>query len=292
MNKTSLHTYASSVASEHGEDGIIAEICNRIGAANNWCVEFGALNGTHDSNTWNLIVNKGWEGVLIEADKTYFEKLTEVYQGNPRAHCFNEFIEYEGEHSIDSILSRTQIPKDFDLLSIDIDGSDYHVWDSLARYTPRLVVIEFNPTIPDDVEFVQPRDMGVFQGSSLRSTVLLANRKGYELVLVNETNAFFVLKELFPLCGVEDNSIENLHIDHSLETKLFQLYDGTLMIAGNTKLLWHNIPIDVQKLQVLPEHKRKYPAQIPQGEGTRSLKYYVRKSFLYPLIVRLRKLVK
>lgn len=292
MNSGSLKTYGKSIASQHGEDGIIAEIFRRIGAKNKWCAEFGASNGTHDSNTWNLVTNEGWEAVLIEADRTYYKKLADLYKDNPRAHCFNEFVEYEGGHSLDAIFSRTDMPKDFDLLSIDIDGSDYHVWNSLTQYAPRLVVIEFNPTIPDEVAFVQPRDMKIFQGSSLLSTTLLAQQKGYELVEVNETNAFFVLRDLFPLCGIEDNAVATLHTDHSLETKLFQLYDGTLMISGNTNLVWHNMPIDMQKLQVLPQHRRKYPALISKEGAVRSLKYFVRKSPFYPLVRYVRRLLK
>lgn len=284
-----LLQYKSDVTSQGGEDGIIAEIFNRIGAANKWCVEFGASNGTHDSNSYDLVANKGWSGILIEADRTYFEKLRELYKDNPKAHCFNEFVGYEGEHSLDAIFARTGAPKDFDLISIDVDGGDYHIWESLREYRPRVVVIEYNPTIPNNVEFTQPRDPSVFQGSSLLSTVMLGKEKGYELVAVNETNAFFVLAELFAQCGAQDNSIDTLHADHRLETKLFQLYDGTLMIAGYDKLFWHNIPIDIEKLQVLPKHKRIYPANIPQKSFVRTLKYHVRKWPIYPYLMKIKK---
>jgi hypothetical protein len=286
-----LLEYRKDVTSQDGEDGIIAEIFNRVGTKNKWCAEFGALNGTHDSNTWTLLNNEGWSGVLIEADKTYFEKLQEVYRDNPRAHLINEFITYEGEHSLDTIFARTPAPRDFDLLSIDIDGADYHVWDSLAQYKPRVVVIEYNPTIPNHVEFVQPRDMAVFQGSSLLSTIELGKKKGYEPVAVNETNVFFVTRELYSLCGVEDNSIAALRPHNPFETKLFQLYDGTLMISGYKRLFWHNMQIDEEKLQVLPKRKRVYPARIASEGIIRSLKYHVRKLPVHPLLMKIKKLL-
>jgi hypothetical protein len=287
-----LLEFKSDVTSQNGEDGMIAEILKRIGIANKWCAEFGASNGTHDSNSYNLLANEGWSGVLIEADKTYFEKLAELYKDNTHAHCFNEFVSFEGEHSLDSIFGRTPMPQDPDLLSIDIDGNDYHIWESLKNYAPRLIVIEYNPTIPNDIEFVQPRDMSVFQGSSLLSLVNLGKEKGYELVAVNESNAFFVKRELYPLCKVEDNSIDILHTDHQFETRLFQLYDGTLKIAGFDRLLWHNIPIDEEKLQMLPSSKRIYPANIPQEGFIRELKYRVRKWPVYPLLVRVKRILK
>ncbi|MEK7109346.1 MAG: hypothetical protein AAB919_02825, partial [Patescibacteria group bacterium] len=104
--KKALTDYKKDVKSQHGEDGIITEIFRRMGAESKWCVEFGALNGTHHSNTWNLIMQEGWSGVLIEADPTYAEKLKEVYKDTPCAHCCNEFVKFEGEHSLDSILAR------------------------------------------------------------------------------------------------------------------------------------------------------------------------------------------
>lgn len=277
-----------NVTSEHGEDGIIAQIFEIIGEESRWCVDLGALNGTHGSNVWHLIKEKGWSGVLIEADRTYFEKLQQEYAGIDRAHCVNAFVSFEGDHRLDTILARTPIPREFDLFSLDIDGNEYHLWESLCAYRPRVMVIEFNPSIPNDVSFVQSRDMNVFQGSSLRALVELGKRKGYKLVTTNEVNAFFVRKELFSKFDIADNSIDALHTDHQYETKLFQLYDGTLKIAGYTKLMWHNLPLDEEKLQVLPRRLRRYPAHIDENGTLRALKYWVRKFPWYPLLQRLR----
>jgi hypothetical protein len=238
---------------------------------------------------WHLIKERGWNSVLIEADQTYFEKLQKEYASLDRAHCVNAFVSFEGKNSLDTIFARTPLPHDFDLFSLDIDGNEYHLWDSLVDYRPRVMVVEFNPSIPNDVVFIQPRDMKIFQGSSLRALVELGKRKGYELVAANEANAFFVLKELFPKFGIVDNSIDELHTDHQYETKLFQLYDGTLRISGYNRLFWHNLPLDVEKLQVLPRWKRVYPAMISQSPFVRALKYLARKLPFYTFVQRLRK---
>lgn len=288
-NSTWLLEYRSDVTSSAGEDGIIAKIFEVIGEESRWCVELGALNGTHDSNVWNLIRNKQWSGVLIEADRTYFEKLKAEYANDTGAVCVNEFVSFEGEHSLDAIFARTKITKEFDLFVLDIDGNEYHVWESLREYRPRVMVVEFNPTIPNDVDFVQPRDMSVYQGSSLRSLIELGKRKGCELVAVNEVNAFFVRRELFPQFGIADNSIEAMHTDHMYETKLYQLYDGTLKIAGYDRLMWHKVPIDEKKLQILPRRKRIYPAMINPNLVVRMAKYLARKLPFYRLVQRLRK---
>lgn len=288
-NNTDLLAYGDNVTSEHGEDGVLKRIFEIIGAQSHSCVELGALNGVHGSNVWQLIKKEGWRGVLIEADQTYFEKLQKEFANVTGAECINAFVSFEGPQSLDSILAKTALSKDFDLFSLDIDGNEYHLWDSLKEYRPRIMLVEFNPSIPNDVVFIQPRDMTLFQGSSLRAFVELGRRKGYELVAANETNAFFVLKELFPKFGIADNAIDTLHTDHRYETVLFQLYDGTLKIAGNTKLLWHDLPIDEEKLQMLSERKRKYPARISESGIVRKLKYWVRTLPFYLLVQKIRK---
>ena len=284
-----LLTYRRNSTSEHGEDGIIERIFNIIGEKSRWCVELGALNGVHGSNVWSLIKKRGWSGVLIEADKTQFERLEKEYAVCDTAHCVNAFVSFEGAQALDAIFARTPLPRTFDLFSLDIDGNDYHLWESLKEYQPRVMVVEFNPSIPNTIAFVQPRDMRVFQGSSLRSFVELGKQKGYELVAANEVNAFFVLRDIFPKFGISDNSIDALHTDTQFQTQFFQLYDGTLRIAGNSRLIWHNRPIDIKKLQVLGSSARRYPARISSGGGVRQLKYYIRKLPVYPALMRLKK---
>lgn len=288
-NAKPLLSYGRDITSEHGEDGVIERILEIIGEGSHWCVELGALNGVHGSNVWHLIKEKGWSGVPIEADRTYFEKLEREYAGSKGVHALNAFVSFEGGQSLDRLLAHTPIPQTFDLFSLDVDGAEYHLWDSMNTYRPRLMVVEFNPSIPNDIAFVQPRDMGVFQGSSLRAFVELGKRKGYELIAANETNAFFVLKEFFSKFNIADNSIEALHTDTRFETKLFQLYDGTLKIAGKKELIWHKLPIDEEKLQVLPSRARRYPARIASSGAVRDLKYIARKLPFYDWVQKIRK---
>ena len=287
-----VQAYGKNIQSQHGEDGIIDELFKRIGNANKWCVEFGALNGTHHSNSWHAVMEEGYSGVLIEADPTYFEKLQQVYKDTPRAYCMNEFVEFEGSKRLDALLARTPIPKDFDLLSIDIDGNDYHVWDSLTEYRPRAVLIEFNPTIPNDISFVQPRDMSVQQGSSLLALQELGKAKGYRLAAVVGVNGFFVLEELFSKLGLAPATLDEMYPDTMYHTRLFQLYDGTLVLDGYQELLWRHQPLRQEDVQALPAHKRKYLSGVSSGGFMRTFKYYARKFPLYSAVQRVRKNMK
>jgi len=286
-----LSQYARNVTSSHGEDGIIEYIFRTIGAQNKWCLELGALNGTHDSNVWNLLNTQGWSGLLIEADITYFTKLAELYRDVPRVVCVNTFVSFEGDSSLDSVCARSPMPRDFDLLVLDIDGNDYHLWDSLREFEPRLVVIEYNPSIPNDIEFVQPRDMSVQQGSSLLSITKLGQRKGYTLIATTPSNAIFVKKDMASKFNIQDTSLDALHPDTNFYTRIFQLYDGTLVLDGCKELLWHKKIIDEKSLQVLPQRLRRYPARIPQQESVRKFKYYIRKLPIYTALIWCKRLI-
>jgi hypothetical protein len=261
MDKCSrwLNEFANDITSQNGEDGIIRKVLEIIDDSNEWCVEFGSWDGRHLSNTYNLVKNRGYSAVLIEADPCRFRDLLNTYKGNNKVISINTFVGFEDENKLDTILRTTDIPVDFDLLSIDIDGNDYHVWEAVREYKPKIVVIEFNPTIPNSVEFVQPRDAHITQGSSILSVAKLAKLKGYELVAVTHTNAIFVDSKYFGLFGIQDNSVGLIRTDESSVTYIFNGYDGTVFIRGCGKLGWHGIHYKERKMQLLPKFLRQYP---------------------------------
>lgn len=216
-----------------------------------WCVDFGAWDGKHLSNSWNLLANFNWHGVLIEADVQRHSDLRKTYRDNSRVVALNRKVSFEGSDSLDAILAGTSIPPDFDLLAIDIDGNDYHIWDSVSHFEPKVVLIEFNPSIPNELAFVQDRDLSVNQGSSLLAMVLLGKRKGYELISTTSHNAFFVRKDYYPLFDIANNDIHLMHSPGPYESWIFQLYDSTLVFAGYSKLLWRgNEPITADAIKL------------------------------------------
>lgn len=258
-----LNPFAHRVTSQYGEDGIIASALDRIGPeCDRWCVEFGAWDGRHLSNTFQLIESRGYSAVLIEGDAAKFQALQHNFADNANVFPIQRFVGFERQDSLDAILGCTPIPRNFDVLSIDIDGNDYHVWDSLVAFRPKIVVIEFNPSIPTPVEFVQPRDMSVSQGTSLLSMDRLARRKGYRLVATTPPNAIFADETYFDLFGIQDCSPAALRVDESQVTYLFQGFDGTLFVRGCTRLVWHGVELDESRLQYLPAWLRNHPAKL------------------------------
>jgi hypothetical protein len=260
-----LKPFEANVTSQSGEDGVIARALELIGERDRWCVEFGAFDGREASNTYSLIASQGYSAVLIESDPDRFASLCETHRGRPGVHAVQRRVGFDGEERLDRLLAQTPAPREFDLLSIDIDGNDYHVWRALRDYRPKLVVIEFNPTIPNEVDFVQPADPAIRQGASLTALARLATEKGYRLVHATALNGVFVDARYFERFGVADDSPAALRADLSLVTWLFQTYDGRLHISGFDRLLWHGVRLDRRRLQQVPRPLRDFPEALPRG---------------------------
>lgn len=177
----------------------------------------------------------------------------------PDIHCVSSYVQFSPPGTLDDLLAATPIPRDFDLLSIDIDGNDYHVWRAVTQYSAHVVVIEFNPTVPDDVDWVQEADPRIQQGSSAAALYRLGREKGYEPVAITQTNIVFVRREFFAAFGISDNSLAVLRRDRSLITHIFFGYDGTVLTSGYRTIPWHQIPLNQSRLQHLPRILRSYP---------------------------------
>ena len=261
MTKSStwLLEHSHNVFSQCGEDGILEKVLELIPGKDQWCVEFGAWDGRHLSNTCRLTESCGYSAVLIEGSKERADKLRAHYAENTRIFPVNQFVGYTPEDNLDSILAKTPIPRNFDVLSVDIDGNDFHVWNATSSYRPKVVVIEFNPTIPTEVDFVQERSPSVNQGCALRSLVNLGKTKGYELVCVTHCNAIFVRSEYYPAFGIADNRPETLRTDVSIVTWIFSGFDGRVILQGSQNLPWHKLQIRPSQVQQMPSMFRQYP---------------------------------
>lgn len=201
--------FGYSVYSQFGEDGILQHLIKELMLTNKQCCEFG-MSGVVNSNTYNLVENYGWDGIYIEKDS---DKLSDVKMGR----VLNRVIELEGKNSIDSILSETHLDERFDVLSIDVDGNDYHIWNTLTKYIPTIVIIEFNP-------FIEPTKEHIYDGSifssSFKSMIDLAEKKGYSLLCMSG-NLIFGRKDRLKGTELEryiDNDPYTLFLDDAVMT--------------------------------------------------------------------------
>ena len=214
-DKLFLEQHGYKVYSQNYEDGVIQEIFKRIGTTNKKFIEFGVQDGI-ESNTHYLLL-LGWSGLWIEGSEehcnTIKRKFKETVISGQLKLC-NAFIT---KSNINLLFSQSGYRGEIDLLSIDIDGNDYHVLEAITEVNPRVISIEFNSLFPPECHWVMPynenhvvTDNSYF-GASLLALEQLCARKGYQLVGTNITavNAFFVRKDLtadlFPLPATAEN---------------------------------------------------------------------------------------
>lgn len=243
--RDNLNQYARNVNSQHGEDGILAAIFDKIGTTSKYAVEFGGWDGIFLSNIRNLIINRGFGGLFIEGEKERAENLLKNYANYPNVTCIAAYVGFRGENTLDRILKRANAPEQIDLISIDIDGYDYHVWDALNGCHPRVIIIEYNPSIPNDIVFISPRREDVFCGSSAAAMVELGRKKGYSLVAVTETNLLFVTEDEYDKLQIWDNDLVTLRKPTRLsDGRFFQTYDKRVLLTGFTNYIWEGTPFN------------------------------------------------
>jgi hypothetical protein len=197
-----LLKFGYRVYSQSDEDGIIAEIFNRIGTESKIFFEFGVGDGLAN-NTLNLLV-AGWKGYWIDGSTEFINIIKEKhkwYLDKGQLQLLQAFITKDG---INGLIKQMGIPKSIDLLSIDIDGNDYWVWQAIDALSPRALVIEYNSTLRPPVSVVMEYredyqwNGTTYYGASLKAFEKLGQSKGYSLVGCNfaGVNAFFVRNDL------------------------------------------------------------------------------------------------
>lgn len=195
-----LTSHEFKVFSQNGEDGVIAEIFLRIGTTNRFFVEFGVENGSQ-CNTLFLAHTMGWGGVYFEPDPVGFEQLERRYRSNREVGTYPTAITAS---NVEQCFREAGVPEEPDLLSIDVDGNDYWIWNAINEFRPRVVIIEYNGVLDLDSVIIAREsdhydwDATADFGSSLRAMEELAEAKGYQLVHTESqgVNAFFVRRDL------------------------------------------------------------------------------------------------
>lgn len=225
MSLVDLFNHRHNVHSQNGEDGIIAKLLEIGGIESGYFLEFGAWDGRHLSNTYALY-ERGWSGCMIEGDAQRYQQLCANIP-DQRVLKINAFVAREGGHSLDGIIERFAIPS-ITLLSVDIDGDDLAVWQGLTVLRPPIVVIEYNPTMPFDIRYINPA--GFNHGNAARSIVEAAEALGYVLVEGTATNLIFVQHDFRGLATVKRKTLLDIHDQLGL-TRLAFGQDGTLLMT-------------------------------------------------------------
>ena len=210
-----LQNHMANFHSQCGEDGVLAEIIRRLNLQDLWCCEFGAWDGRYASNTFYLVQQQAARVIMIEGDPIKYRDLLATAAQCPTITPINAYVNADPASSnhLDRILAQTDIPRYFDILSIDIDGDDLDVWESITDYAARIVIIEINPRIDPgvmqrhrDVEYDPAHNSDL---NSFSSTVAVGQTKGYVLVCHTSCNLIFVKHDLMDALGMEQRYIDD-----------------------------------------------------------------------------------
>ena len=201
---SSLREAEFKVFSQFGDDGIIQYLIHRLAPLPDSFVEFGVEN-YRESNTRFLLLNNNWRGLVMDSDAASIDHIQhdEIYW----RHTLTARRAFVTRDNIDDLLKEAGFLGEVGLLSIDIDGNDYWVWEKLTAINPVIVIVEYNSifgpdlavTIPYHPNFArhQAHYSGQFWGASLTALTQLAEKKGYSPVGCNSAgnNAYFVRKD-------------------------------------------------------------------------------------------------
>lgn len=193
-----------SAFSQWGEDGIIDWLISRLPDIPQTFIEFG-VEDYREANTRLLLLLRNWRGFIMDGSEAHIRSIRaqDIYwRYDLTAKC--AFIDRD---NINALIASTGLNGDIGLLSIDIDGNDYWVWQAVATVSPIIVVCEFNAvfgdlhsiTVPYHADFNRTRAhySNLYFGASLPALVDLGQQKGYRFVGTNSNgcNAFFVRQD-------------------------------------------------------------------------------------------------
>jgi hypothetical protein len=188
--------------SASNDDGLIAEIFKRIGTDNQFFIEFGMQDGVQSNST--ALLFSGWSGLRIEASQPYHTLCDLHFATFVKAGKLKNVHRFLTAENIDGVLSQNCPYQEPDLLSIDVNGNDYWLWQAVTSLKPRVVIVEYNCNIHPPISIVQPYiptrifNGTSYYGASLEAIAKLSRRKGYSLVgcsLIGD-NAYFVRNDL------------------------------------------------------------------------------------------------
>ena len=181
--------------SQYGEDGIVDAIFELVGYENRYCLEVGAADGIMFSNTRRL-VEQGWRALLIESDPDLYGRLVKNTEAYPDVITINDLVSMEDGHRLDNFLAKHDAPTMPDLVSIDVDGQEFHLWNSMMLFRPRVLVVELLPTESPDIDSMFIPAIGGEGQAGQIPTRQMGASKGYEMVAWTFTNMIFVQYEL------------------------------------------------------------------------------------------------
>ncbi len=231
------------VFSQWGDDGIIQYLLSMLDIQHQTFIEFGVEN-YDEANTRFLLINNNWRGLIIDSDQQNIEDLKNgEYYWRYDLTAVASFVDRD---TINALFDAHGFRGPIGLLSIDIDGTDYWVWEAITVVEPTIVIVEYNSvfgdrhaiTIPYDPAFDRTRAhySNLFFGASLPALCLLASRKGYSFVGSNSAgnNAYFVRTDT--LGPLQARTAQDGYVRSKFRELQHETTGGNSYVAGDERL--------------------------------------------------------
>jgi hypothetical protein len=204
-NLSSLGDAEFKVFSQFGEDGIIEWLISRLSGIPSSFVEFGVEDYT-ESNTRFLLRNRNWRGLVMDGSAANMEHVRRYHSF--WKHDLTAVAAFIDRDNINGLIADNNFAGELGVLSIDLDGNDYWIWETTTTVNPWIVIVEYNAVLGDVRPVAMPYDSSfvrghahrsnLYFGSSIKALEHLGEVRGYSLVGTNRAghNAFFVRNDL------------------------------------------------------------------------------------------------
>ena len=218
LSKVLLEAFALSKRSKKndnsyaGEFVYLSKIMNKLNIDNGYIVDVAAGDGYRQSCTLGFF-KKNWEGLCVEMDPRKFSILSFLYQQFSKVNLSKTKVTPLNIHLI---LEANNVPKEFDLLNLDIDSYDLEIMSKILEenFRPKVISMEINEKIPPPIFFNAKYDESDswtiednFYGCSITAADDLLNKKGYIIESLQYNNLICLRKDLI------DNSAECKNIE-------------------------------------------------------------------------------
>jgi len=262
-NAKSFREAEFKVFSQFGDDGIIQYLIARldIPAELSTFIEFGVQDYT-ESNTRFLLMNDNWRGLVMDSDQNNMESLKarDLYW----RHDLTALCRWIERDNINAILEESGFSGPLGILSIDIDGNDYWVWQRIEIVQPVIVIVEYNSvfgarqaiTVPYDPVFNRTKAhySNLYWGASLTALATLARNKGYAFVGSNlaGNNAYFVHDSYIGKGGIVALSPERGYVESRFRESRDEHGQLTYLGGAERRKMIAGMPVyDVERNTVL-----------------------------------------
>ena len=200
-------TWEFSGFSQNGEDGILDVLRAQLLHSNRFFVEIGAADGVENNTSWLAVMEK-YNGIMIEGNPWLAGRANRtVIPLSIGAECIRLFVDTDNVGG----LKKLMLHSDPDVFSLDIDGNDFYIAESVfeSGIRPKIFVVEYNSVFgPDrsvtieyqeDFNYAKQDSTQLYYGVSLAAWKKVFEQRNYEFSTVerNGVNAFFVDRTQF-----------------------------------------------------------------------------------------------